>query len=102
MMSKFSELDIERQNAATEGLPIMKALTTAEANTHIAMVHWTAESYPTDDEAAKEISLRSLDIWFRTDGTADMAVWKGGKMMAGEIHFSKVKAKQLRAMLLTE
>jgi hypothetical protein len=59
-MSKFSELDIDRQNAATE--PNLNLVT------HVAKVQWIADMAPLEgpgsDAEIGEVSVRSLRIIF--------------------------------------
>jgi hypothetical protein len=96
----MSDADIDRQNAAATPKPNPTRVT------DIAKVHWIADVVPLEGKGSRaeigRVSLRSLRIFFNVGGTADMVVYKDGKAMGGDIHFSPAMTKKLRALLLTE
>lgn len=97
-MGMMSELDVARQNAEAEG-----EATGKKKISEVARVDWIGEARPSGVLEEGKISLRKLNIFFYTDGSAGMNVARMGSVTAHtRIDFPAPVAAQLRAALFDE
>jgi hypothetical protein len=106
-MSRFSELDIERQNADMKGSLTMETKLPARRDGLGSMVYsarafWHTSGHRSGDPAMEMESIRIVNIEFDADGSVDIGVLNTARDWIGSVDLPAPFGEQLYALLFDD